>query len=155
MERKQRMGIFRQPPNASKRSNEMRNKLDHIAICVQDISSAIVRYEKLLGVPPQAVSEIEEEAVYRAFFVLQNVSIELIAPLTPTAPLQRFIDTHGEGLHHICLHANDADSDAQDLHKKGFGFIYKKAKPLKDGYKINFIHPRHTNRVLIELKSPC
>ena len=128
--------------------------IDHIAICVRDMDHAIDIYQRLLGISP-TVSSVPEEGVKRAFFDLVHMKIELISPLDvgdQDFHLNKFLSNRGEGIHHICFKTNDIEKSEAKIRNEGFKFIYSSPKLLRDGSKINFLHPSTTSQVLIELK---
>ncbi|MGI9667352.1 MAG: VOC family protein [Acidimicrobiia bacterium] len=63
--------------------------------------------------------------------------------------INRFLATHGEGLHHLTFKVNDLEAAAAAATEKGFTLVgYDESDP---GWKEVFIHPRSANGVLIQL----
>ncbi|MBN8963218.1 MAG: VOC family protein [Rhizobiales bacterium] len=77
--------------------------LDHVVVLVRDIEAATSAYAVLLGRKPAWRSADETSA--SAFFTLDNMSVELLAPAAGAAGdhIRSTIDANGEGLASLCL----------------------------------------------------
>jgi methylmalonyl-CoA/ethylmalonyl-CoA epimerase len=60
-----------------------------------------------------------------AFFHLENITIELIEPIDKPSTWQEFLDTHGEGVHHIAFEIKDTDGKIKSLEKMNMLLIQK------------------------------
>ncbi len=98
------------------------------------------------------VVEVPSQGVKVAFIELPNVRIELIAPLDDRANLNKFLEKHGEGLHHISLAVDDIKAALIELSDKGIGVIDKEPRLGADKKPVAFLHPKATGGVLIELE---
>jgi len=63
----------------------------------------------------------------------------------------KYLQKNGGGIPHIALEVDDVEYETQRLKKEGFIFIYDKPKMGADNKMINFIHPKTTEGILIEL----
>lgn len=126
--------------------------LDHIAIAVRKISISQKIYEDL-GLTFSMDREIvQEQKVMTAFAQIdENAHIELLEPIDETSAIHKFIETKGEGIHHLCFKVRDIKSKVEELTKKGYQFIYPSIKVGAGGALVNFIHPKSAGGVLIEL----
>ncbi|NJK95627.1 MAG: VOC family protein [Bacteroidales bacterium] len=96
-------------------------KVTQVAIIVKDIEKAGKAWASVLAVPVPAVSIAESHesrpTLYKAspsgakaklaFLRMENLQIELIQPLGGNSTWQEFLDTHGEGIHHIAFEVKD------------------------------------------------
>jgi len=126
--------------------------LDHVAVAVKDLESSIKFYE-LLGLKFYKEREqITSEKVLVAFAAIDKTArLELLQSTDNDGPIAKFIAKKGEGLHHLCfLVKNVADKQTQ-LQSLGIQFIYDKVREGANNRLINFIHPKSTGGVLIEL----
>lgn len=123
------------------------NGLDHIAIATQDLSSAVERFEAILGAKAGDTVNVPDQGVMSAVVDLGNASIELMQPTDSEGGIQKYIDKKGEGIHHIALRINDMDAIEKALTACGIKLIVGTA----NGNKSVFIHPKSTGGVLIEL----
>jgi methylmalonyl-CoA epimerase len=131
----------------------MPRRLDHVAILVRDLEQALVFYRDTLGIVPSEIKDVPTEQVRIAFLPLggpQGSQIELIEPTTPASSLMKFLEKHGEGLHHICLEVDDIDDALQDLKTKGASVLDQQPRIAAEGRAI-FIHPKSANGVLLEM----
>jgi methylmalonyl-CoA/ethylmalonyl-CoA epimerase len=126
--------------------------LDHIAIAVKDITQAKKIYEDMgLSFAPE-MEEVKEQLVLTAFaHVDQNAHIELLQPTSTESTIHKFIESKGEGIHHLCFKVRDVVSKTEELSSKGYRFIYPEPRIGAGGCLVNFIHPKSTGGVLIEI----
>ncbi|HQW45175.1 MAG TPA: VOC family protein, partial [Chitinophagaceae bacterium] len=75
----------------------------------------------------------------------------LLESTDPEGVIARFIEKKGEGLHHIAFDVADIEKEMERLKGEGFVLLYDKPKPGADNKLVCFLHPKHTNGVLIEL----
>ncbi|MGE3608549.1 MAG: methylmalonyl-CoA epimerase [Bacteriovoracaceae bacterium] len=126
--------------------------LDHIAIAVRSISSAKKIYQDLGLQFASSIEEVKEQKVLTAFAQIDlNAHIELLEPTSSESTIHKFIETKGEGIHHICFKVSDVKSKTDELSSKGYKFIYPEPRIGAGGCLVNFIHPKSTGGVLIEI----
>lgn len=126
--------------------------LDHIAIAVKAIDPAVKIYEDM-GLKFASEREVvEEQKVITAFaHIDQRAHIELLEPTSDESAIAKFIATKGEGIHHLCFRVKDVKAKTEELSNKGYRFIYPEPRVGAGGCLVNFIHPKSTGGVLIEL----
>jgi methylmalonyl-CoA epimerase len=128
-------------------------RIDHVAIIVRNIESALSFYRDVLGIEPSEIKEVPTEHVRIAFLPMGGSSgseIELIEPTTPDSSLSKFLEKRGEGLHHICLEVDNIDAALAELQAKGSPVLDQQPRVAAEGRAI-FIHPKAANGVLLEL----
>jgi methylmalonyl-CoA epimerase len=126
--------------------------LDHIAIAVKNIPASKKIYEDLGLKFSPLVEEVKEQKVFTAFASIdQNAHIELLEPTSEESTIFKFIESKGEGIHHLCFKVSNVVSKTKELTDKGYRFIYPGPKIGAGGCLVNFIHPKSTGGVLIEL----
>ena len=126
--------------------------LDHIAIAVKSIPAAKKVYEDMGLTFAPKIEEVKEQKVFTAFaHVDVNAHIELLEPTSPESTIHKFIETKGEGIHHLCFKVNDVVAKTKELTDKGYKFIYPEPRIGAGGCLVNFMHPKSTGGVLIEL----
>jgi methylmalonyl-CoA/ethylmalonyl-CoA epimerase len=126
-------------------------KVEHIGIAVKDLKQSVPLFEKLLNTNCYKTEEVESEKVNTAFFRQGETKIELVESTDPDGVIARFIEKKGEGLHHIAFDVADIEAEMERLKKEGFVLLNEKPKPGADNKLVCFLHPKHTNGVLIEL----
>ncbi len=128
-------------------------RIDHIAVIVNNLEQALGFYRDTLGITPGAIKEVPSEEVRIAFLPLGGPggsAIELIEPTNPDSSLARFLQKRGEGMHHICLEVPDIDVSLRELRAKGALVLDQEPRQAAEGRAI-FLHPKGTNGVLLEL----
>ncbi|MEM0026061.1 MAG: methylmalonyl-CoA epimerase [Zestosphaera sp.] len=127
-------------------------KLDHIGIAVKNLDEAVRFYRDVLGLELEGVEEVPEESVKVAMFRVGDTHIELLQGTTPESAISKFIEKRGEGIHHIAVRVEDVDKSVEVLKSRGAVLVYDKSKLVSKGSrKINFVHPKSTGGVLLEL----
>jgi len=126
-------------------------KLDHIGIAVRSIDDSLKIWRDILGLKVETIKEVPQHKVKIALVDCAGVKIELLEPLGRESTVQKFLEKHGEGMHHLCFEVQDIEKMLQDLKNKGVKLIDKVPRQGTDGKKIAFVHPQDMGGVLIEL----
>jgi methylmalonyl-CoA/ethylmalonyl-CoA epimerase len=126
------------------------DKIDHVALVVRDIDAALGLYRDKLGLRVDAVMEMEYDHVVIGFLPVGGVKIELVQPTDDTTGVARFLESKGEGFHHICFEVPDIQAALDKLASMGLNLI--DTAPRKGGEgPVAFVHPKSCNGVLVEL----
>ena len=126
--------------------------LDHIAIAVRDLDSRIKVYEDIgFKFSTERETVISQQVVTAFAHVDKHAHIELLMPLDSQGPIQKFLDKNGEGIHHLCFQVANILAKEKDLREKGYTLIYDKPQQGANNCLVNFIHPKSTGGVLIEI----
>ncbi|KAA5548751.1 methylmalonyl-CoA epimerase [Adhaeribacter rhizoryzae] len=125
--------------------------IEHIGIAVKDFSAANGLFYKLLGQEPYKTEVVESEQVSTSFFRVGNSKIELLEALSADSPIAKYLDKHGEGIHHIAFEVDDILAEMERLKNEGFLLLSDIPKPGADNKLVCFVHPKSANGVLIEL----
>ena len=129
----------------------MIKKVDHIAVVVKNLDEALQLYDNLFGAKPSKIETLPEQGVKAALLPMaEGGEIELLEPIDPQSGVGKFMETKGEGIHHICLETDNVDLELSTLANKGVQLIDKQGRPGLAG-RVGFIHPKATKGVLIEL----
>jgi methylmalonyl-CoA/ethylmalonyl-CoA epimerase len=126
-------------------------KVEHIGIAVSSLAVSVPLFEKLLNTPCYKTEEVEAERVNTAFFKTGESKIELLESMDSAGVITRFIAKEGEGMHHIAFAVDNIEAEMKRLEKEGFVLLNDKPKKGADNKLVCFLHPKHTNGVLIEL----
>lgn len=126
-------------------------RVDHVAIVVRDIESALKFWNEALGIPLTRIKDVPAENSTVAFLQLAGSEIELVQPTTSDSGIAKFLEKRGEGMHHVCLEVQDIDKMLTNLLAKGIRLINEQPRNTDDGKRYAFIHPESTGGVLVEL----
>lgn len=124
-------------------------RVDHTAVAVRDMDEALERYRRIYGVGAAERHTVSEQGVEVAFLPVGDTELELVAPLNAESGVARFLDRHGEGLHHIGMLVEDIEAELLGLAADGVRLIDQHARSGPHGL-IAFIHPEQTG-LLVEL----
>ena len=126
----------------------MLKRVNHIGIAVRNMDEAREFWSKIFGVetPPP----ITESDMKVCMIRLEDVLIELLAPIGNEGVMAKFIEKHGEGIHHICYEVENVYSAVKELAARGMELVDKEPREGAEG-KIAFLHPKSTHGVLTEI----
>ena len=125
--------------------------IDHIGIAVSNLQESLSFWETSLGIELHGIEEVAEQKVRTAFLPIDDTEIELLEPTSAESSVAKFIEKHGEGLHHIAIRVDDIEAALAELKAKGIQLIDETPRNGAGGSRIAFVHPRATHGVLLEL----
>ncbi len=135
----------------------MFRRIDHVGIAVRDLDEAIAFYELAFGVTPVHEEINEEQGVREAMLAVGDgeTRIQLLAPLSDDSPIAKFLDRSGPGVQQVAYTVDDVEAVAATLRGKGMRVLYDRARRGTAGSLVNFVHPKDTGGVLVELVQPA
>ena len=126
-------------------------KVEHIGIAVKNLAISIPLFEKLLNCQCYKTEFVASEKVTTAFFLKGETKIELLESTETEGIVAKYIAKRGEGIHHIAFAVTDIEAEMERLAAEGFILVNDKPQAGADNKLICFLHPQHTNGVLVEL----
>lgn len=85
-------------------------RLDHVAVAVRDVGAGAGLFSGALGGRFLFGGDNDHQGIRVAQFALPGgMKIELISPLRDDAPVARFLERRGEGVHHLTLLVEDVE----------------------------------------------
>jgi methylmalonyl-CoA/ethylmalonyl-CoA epimerase len=129
-------------------------KVAHIGIAVRDIEGGQRFYSEVLGL--KVAGRETTDALNIAFMHAGETEVELLEPREghPSA-VAKFLETRGEGLHHIAFAVDDVEAALARAKAAGYTLIDEKPRGGAGGMKIAFVHPKGTHGVLVEFVQPA
>jgi methylmalonyl-CoA epimerase len=125
--------------------------IDHIGIAVSNMQESLSFWETSLGIESHGIQEVPEQKLRTAFLPVDGTEIELLEPTSADSSVAKFIEKHGEGLHHIAIRVDDIEAALAELKAKGIQLIDETPRNGAGGARIAFVHPKATHGVLLEL----
>ncbi len=121
--------------------------LVQVAIVVKDIEASSRKWAELLGMPMPEIRTTrpgnEVDVIYRgepsngqvklSFFILDNLVIELLEPITEGTAWKEFLDEHGEGVQHLGFKVVDPVKTSQEFEKAGYTNFHQGRYDSDDG----------------------
>lgn len=129
----------------------MIRKINHIGVAVKSLENTIPYYESALGLKCSGTEEVATQKVRVAFFNVGDTRIELLEPTDPASPIAKFLETRGEGLHHLAFDSDDIGFDLGRAREAGVRLLNETPVPGAHGSQVAFMHPKSTFGVLTEL----
>lgn len=125
-------------------------KLNHLAIVVENLETALPFWRDALGLPVGEVQDVPQEAVKIAFLESGESHVELVQPTSEDSGIGKYLAKKGQGMHHVCFEVEDIGATLARMKEKGIELINEEARE-RNGRKYAFIHPKSTGGVLVEL----
>ena len=88
------------------------SKIEHLGIAVPSIEEALPYYEQVLGFECYNIETVEDQKVRTAFLRVGETKIELLEPTSPESTIAKFLETRGQGIHHIAYKVEDGVANA-------------------------------------------
>jgi methylmalonyl-CoA/ethylmalonyl-CoA epimerase len=131
--------------------------IDHVGIAVADFDAAVRYYADTFGMTVAHEEINEEQGVREAMLSVgdSGSSIQLLAPLSDESPIARFLNQRGPGIQQIAYRVRDLDAVSATLRERGAELLYTEPRRGTANSRVNFIHPRSSGGVLIELVEPA
>jgi methylmalonyl-CoA epimerase len=129
----------------------MIRRLDHVGVVVHNLDDTLKTYERIFGLKPTTVKTAMEGKARVAFVPVGDGEIELIQPLDPSLPQSKFLQTRGQGIHHISLGTNNIESEVDRMRKEGVAFAADAPRIGAHGVRMIFTKPETTDNITVEL----
>jgi methylmalonyl-CoA/ethylmalonyl-CoA epimerase len=121
----------------------------HVGIALKSVDEPITTFGDYFGARLLVKAEVPEQKQISALVALGEDTLELMEPTHEDAVVARYIQSRGEGIHHISLEVEGLPELLAELEKKGVVVI---GKQLEGKERIAFLHPKSTHGVLFELR---
>ena len=131
--------------------------IDHVGIAVADLDASIAFYEKAYGMTCVHTEVNEEQGVREAMLAVGDSGsfIQLLEPLNPDTTIGKFLDRSGPGIQQMAYRVDDLDEVSDHLRGEGLRLLYDAARTGTAGSRVNFIHPKSSGGILVELVEPA
>jgi len=126
-------------------------RIAHLGIAVRDLAPPKKLYTENLGLTSKGEEVVETQKVKVSFLQVGESSLELLFPTADDSPVAKFLETRGEGFHHLALEVEDIHAAVAELKAAGVRLIDETPREGAHGALVAFIHPKATFGVLVEL----
>ena len=125
-------------------------KIHHVALVVRSIDVASRFWQDSLGLELEEIQDIPGDRVRIAFLAVGESKVELVEPTDDTTGVARFLESKGEGFHHVCFEVPNLAETLLRLEIDGLELIDSAPRRGAEG-PVAFVHPRSCHGVLVEL----
>lgn len=134
--------------------------IDHVGYAVPDLDEAIKFHTEVFGFRLLHREENPEQGVAEAMLGTgkqepESAQVQLLAPLNENSTIAKFLAKNGPGVQQVCYRVADIDAVCADLRAKGVRLLYPEPKTGTAGARINFVHPKDSGGILLELTEPA
>lgn len=131
-------------------------RIDHVGLAVRDLDAAVDFYTATFGLTVAGRETNDAQGVREAMLYVTDGPagssyVQLLEPLAPDTPVGRFLETRGEGVHHVGYGVADVAAALDDLRGKGIRLVDERPRHGSLGAAIAFLHPKSVGGVLTEL----
>jgi len=125
-------------------------RVHHVALIVRSIDASLGLWRDALALDLETVMDIPSDGVRIAFLGVGESKIELVEPTDDTTGVYRFLESKGEGFHHVCFEVGNLAETLMRLEIDGVELIDTAPRKGAEG-PVAFLHPRSCHGVLVEL----
>ncbi len=118
----------------------MIRSIQHIGLAVQSIETMYQFMQEMFGAEYVNTHGLETPEFYSVQVKVGEDYIELLEPRGKEGLIEKFLNTRGEGIHHIAFICEDLEATIKLCEQKGVRLLGRR-----------FIHPKNAHGVLIEL----
>ena len=125
--------------------------IDHVGIAVRDLDAAVRWYQETFGATVARRERIEADGVDEALLAVGGSYVQLLTPWTDASPVARFLERHGEGVHHVGYRVEDCAAALESVKASGARVVDEHPRTGSRGTTVAFLHPKGAFGTLIEL----
>jgi methylmalonyl-CoA epimerase len=126
-------------------------EIDHVAIAVRDLDAAIAWYADVFGALVVHREIVESDGVEEALVRVADSYVQLLTPTRDDSPVAKYLETKGEGLHHVAFRVANCAAALEAVKASGYQVIDQTPRPGSRSTTVAFIHPKASFGTLIEL----
>lgn len=128
----------------------MIKRLHHIGIAVKTLDAGAETWTRI-GLEEEGREDVVPAATKVSMFPIGETRIELLEPMGEDTPVAKFLSKRGPGIHHLCFEVDDIEAESARLQAAGMRLLYEAPRPGAHGSLVQFLHPKDTGGVLIEI----
>ena len=125
-------------------------RVHHVALIVRSIDASLGLWRDALTLELETIMDIPSDGVRIAFLGVGESKIELVEPTDSSTGVARFLESKGEGFHHVCFEVPNLAEALLRLEIDGIELIDSAPRRGAEG-PVAFLHPRACHGVLVEL----
>jgi methylmalonyl-CoA epimerase len=118
----------------------MIEKIHHVGLAVRNIEVVAAFLEEVFGAKLMPNYALETGEFFSRMVKAGENQFELLEPRGKDGLIERFLNTRGEGIHHVSLQVDNLEELLKLCEARGMSLIGRR-----------FIHPKSAHGVLIEL----
>ena len=131
-------------------------RIDHVGIACRDLDASIDFYVATFGLVVAGRETNEAQGVKEAMLHVADGPngasyVQLLEPLSPDTPVGKFLESRGEGVHHVGYGVVDVSAALAELSEGGIRLVDERPRHGSLGASIAFLHPKSVGGVLTEL----
>jgi methylmalonyl-CoA epimerase len=123
--------------------------IEHVSFASPD-AAEVIRFFQEFGLALSYQEDLVQDGIRTCQLDAGNATVEIIEPLRADSSLQRFLDSRGPGIHHVCFRVDNLEATIAQIRAAGLQLVSD--EPLVDGqgHRV-FVHPRSGHGVLMGL----
>ena len=135
----------------------MITRIDHVGIACRDLDASIEFYRATFGLEVLHSEVNEEQGVREAMLRVSGTDdggasyLQLLEPTRDDSAIAKYLEKHGEGIHHIAFGTPDVLDATAAATSTGVRALYGTPRCGTSNSSINFLHPKDCHGVLTEL----
>ena len=126
-------------------------RIDHLGLACRSAEAAERFYAGVLGLPVTSRETLADMKLKVVKVRSGESVLELLEPLEGEEVVSKFLSARGEGVHHVCFAVDDVRKATEELRSKGYAPVWPEPRKGAGGHWVNFLRPKETFGVLLEL----
>ncbi|MEM7541343.1 MAG: VOC family protein [Pseudomonadota bacterium] len=98
-------------------------RITEVGVAVRDLEAATTLLVDLLGATAGPVTIVDRYQMRFRMCRVGKIDFEIMAPLSGKGVIAEFLESRGEGLHHIAFAVDSIDDTMRSLTQKGVRFV--------------------------------
>jgi methylmalonyl-CoA/ethylmalonyl-CoA epimerase len=126
-------------------------KFNHVGIALKNLDRVLEFFQGTYGAKLVWRKKFEDQKIESALISIGEARFELLTSLEPQSLIDKFIESIGEGIHHVSLEVDQFDHVIEGIKAKGLRVMSE--ADIED-FKAAFIHPQSNFGMLTEIIQP-
>lgn len=126
-------------------------KIEHLGMACRSAEAAARFYSEVLGLPVLSRETLPDMKLQVVKVKVGESVLELLQPQEGEPVVSKFLDSRGEGIHHVCLEVEDIREAIGELKAKGYSPLWDEPRVGAGGKWVTFLRPKDAFGVLLEL----
>jgi len=139
---------------AGDRKPGMLENVEEVVLAVDNQDEVVALFEDLFGMDFADSWTVPADNMSVKCAYVGSTMFHIVSSLAPDAVIGKFIQSRGEGVHHIAFRVKNMDEMVKRLKEKGVKLVPDNPVAVGDtGASFIFIHPKSVHGIMIELIS--
>jgi methylmalonyl-CoA epimerase len=96
--------------------------IEHVSFASPD-AAEVMHFFQQFGLPLTYQEDLVQDGIGTCQLDAGNATVEIIEPLRADSSLQRFLDSRGPGIHHVCFRVDNLEATIAQIQAAGLRLV--------------------------------